>query len=128
MNTEKMFEQATRTKLRFPFRGLISVEDLWDLSVQNLDSVFMTLNSQAKQAKEESLLAEKKKEDEVLELQIEIVKHIVSVKQAEAVAKLQAKENREKKQKLYAILAAKEEESLQNMSKEDIQKMIDALE
>lgn len=55
---KNMFEIATRTKMRFPFKGMISVEDLWDLSVQNLDKVFKTLNSQRKEAQEESLLHE----------------------------------------------------------------------
>ncbi|MBU5333561.1 hypothetical protein KQI61_15280 [Anaerocolumna aminovalerica] len=127
MSIENKFEVATRTKMRFPFKGQISVEDLWDLSVQNLDSIFKVLNSQVKQVKEESLLNTKTKEDEVLELQIEIVKYIVQVKLEEDAAKLKAKENREKKQKLYSILAAKQEADLQNKSAEEIQKMIDEL-
>ena len=71
--SKNMFEVATRLKLRFPYRGMISVEDLWDLSVQSLDKVFKALNSQRKQAQEESLLNAKSSEDEVLDTQIEIV-------------------------------------------------------
>ena len=71
-----MFEIASRTKMRFPFKGMVSVEDLWDLSVRDLDSVFKTLNAQAKKVQEESLLATKTKEDETLAIQIEIVKQI----------------------------------------------------
>lgn len=127
MSKENMFEVAVRNKVRFPFRGQITVEDLFDLSVQNLDSVFKTLNSQVKQAKEESLLNTKTKEDETLELQIEIVKYIVGLKLEEENTRLKAKENREKKQKLYSILAAKQEADLQNKSAEEIQKMIDEL-
>lgn len=127
MSKENMFEVAVKSKLRFPFRGQITVEDLFDLSVQNLDSVFKTLNSQVKQAKEESLLNTKTKEDETLELQIEIVKYIVGLKLEEENTRLKAKENREKKQKLYSILAAKQEADLQNKSSEEIQKMIDEL-
>jgi polyphosphate kinase 2 (PPK2 family) len=122
--SEKMFEVATRTKMRFPFKGQISVEDLWDLSVTNLDSVFKTLNAQVKQAKEESLLATKSQEDKLLEMQIEIVKYIVKVKQEEEIARLQAKELKEKKQKIMAVLSAKEDQALQNMSVEELKSML----
>ena len=100
MKNENMFEVATRTKMRFQFKGSLSVEDLWDLSVQDLDSVFKMLNSQLKQVKEESLLNAKTKEDEVLDTKIEIVKYIVAVKLEEDALRLQAKEKRMKKQKL----------------------------
>lgn len=48
------------------FKGMISSEDLWDLSVENLDNVFKTLNSEMKKTKEESLLSTKSKDDELL--------------------------------------------------------------
>lgn len=122
-----MFEFATRTKMRFPFKGMISVEDLWDLSVKELDSIFKTLNAQVKKSQEESLLATKTKEDEVLAAQIEIVKHIVNIKLTEAEAAKQSRELKEKKQKIMEIIAAKQDESLHNMSVEDLQKMLDQL-
>jgi len=83
MAVENIFEYATRNKVRFSFRGLISVEDLWDLSLTNLDSIYKELNKQSKQSEEESLLNIKTQEDELLNVQIDIVKHIVSVKLAE---------------------------------------------
>jgi hypothetical protein len=126
--SEKMFEVATRSKMRFPFRGLVSVEDLWDLSVENLDSVFKTLNSLVKQAKEESLLNTKTKEDEAIDMQIEIVKYIVQIKLEEANIKLQAKAKKEQKQKLMSILSEKQESELRGKSAEEIQKMLEELE
>ena len=98
--SKNMFEIATRTKMRFPFKGLISVEDLWDLNVQNLDKIFKTLNSQRKEAQEESLLNAKSSEDEVLDTQIAIVKYIVGVKLEEKAAREKALENKEKRQKI----------------------------
>ena len=41
-----IFEVATRNKYRFPYRGQISVEDMWDLPVTELDKIFKTLNKQ----------------------------------------------------------------------------------
>lgn len=125
---KNMFEVATREKMRFPFKGMISAEDLWDLSVQNLDKVFKTLNSQRKEAQEESLLNVKSSEDEVLDTQIEIVKYIVGVKLEEQAARAKAAENREKKQKIMALMAKKDDEAMENMSKEELQKLLDELE
>ena len=124
---EKMFEIATRTKMRFPFRGMVSVEDLWDLSVKDLDSIFKTLNAQVKKSQEESLLVTKTKEDETLSVQIEIVKHIVKTKLDEAETAKQSKELKEKKQKIMEIMAAKQDESLHNASLEELQAMLDNL-
>jgi len=100
MKNEKMFEIAVRSKLRFPFRGLISVEDLWDLNVENLDAVFKELNSQIKRVQEESLLKTKSKQDEELELKINIVKYIVSVKLEETDLRVKAMEKREQTNKM----------------------------
>lgn len=122
-----MFEIATRTKMRFPFKGLVSVEDLWDLSVRDLDGIFKTLNAQVKKSQEESLLATKTKEDETLAIQIEIVKHIVKTKLDEAETAKQSKELKEKKQKIMEMIAEKKDEALRNASVEELQAMLDNL-
>ena len=127
MNNEKMFEIATRNKMRFPFKGLISVEDLWDLSVVNLDSVFKALNSQIKNIKEESLLDIKTEEDETLTTMIEIVKYIVGIKLDEEKARKEAKAKKEQKQKIMEIMSTKKDEALQNMSLDELQKMLNEL-
>lgn len=107
---ENMFEYATRNKVRFPFKGQISVEDLWDLRTDDLDTVFKTLNRQVKQSKEESLLTTKTAEDTALDIQIAIVKHIFDIKMQEANARLLDKERKAQKQKIMAILANKQEQ------------------
>lgn len=119
-----MFEIAARNKFRFPFKGMVSTEDLWDLSVENLDNVFKTLNSEMKKTKEESLLSTKSKADEMLELKIEIVKHIVTVKQEEKEAREKKFLDRERNQKIMSIIAAKQDEQLHNMSVEELQKLL----
>ena len=128
MTVENIFEYATRNKVRFPFKGMISVEDLWDLSLTNLDSIYKVLNKQVKQADEESLLNVKTQSDELLEVQIAIVKHIVSVKLAEQEAREKASAKKAQKQKIMAIMARKQDEALENSSMEDLQKMLDELD
>jgi hypothetical protein len=127
MTIEKMFEVATRSKMRFPFKGLISIEDLWDLSVQNLDLIFKNLNSELKQVQEESLLNTKTKEDKELDMKIEIVKYIVNIKLEEDNLRLKAKAQKEQKQKIMEILSAKQDESLQNKSIDELKAMLEEL-
>lgn len=107
MTIKNIFEYATRNKVRFPFKGMISVEDLWDLSLPNLDSIYKTLNKQVKQSEEESLLDTKTDVDTELEVQIDIVKYIVLVKLAEQETREKARTKRERKQKIMSIIAAK---------------------
>jgi len=127
VNNVNIFEVATRNGLRFQFKGMISVEDLWNLSPRDLDSIYKTLNSQLKQVNEESLLQVKTQQDQELDTKIEIVKYIFQVKQEEENLRLKAKEQKEKKQKIMEILANKQDESLQNKSVEELQAMLNEL-
>lgn len=124
---EKKFEFAVRNKLRFPFKGMISVEDLWDLGAESLDTVYKTLNKQKKQSDEESLLETKTSEDVVLDVQIAIVKYIFENKVAEINARKVERERKEQKQKIMAILANKEEQELQGKSVDELRKMLEEM-
>lgn len=127
MREMNIFEYATRNAVRFPYKGSQSVEELWRLSLNELDSIYKTLNKQVKQSEEESLLSTKASVDTELEVQIAIVKHIVSVKLAEKEASEKAHTKREQKQKIMSIIATKENEALQNSSIDDLRKMLDEL-
>jgi hypothetical protein len=125
---EKMFEVAVRNKFRFPYKGQVSAEDLWDMSVRDLDLVFKSLNSELKTVKEESLLEVKSQQDQELETKIEIVKYVVKVKLEEKAAEVKTKENKEKKQKILEIINQKQDAGLQNMSIEELQGILNGLE
>ena len=127
MKTNNIFEVAVRNKFRFPFKGVISVEDLWDLSVQQLDGIFKTLKSQEKKAQEESLLDTRTPEDEALKTKIDIIRYIVTVKLDEAKQAEHAKENRDQKQKILGILAEKQDADLRSKTPEELQAMLNQL-
>lgn len=122
-----MFEQAARLKIRFQFKGLLSVEDLWDLSVQDLDAIFKRLNAEAKISQEASLLEQRTADDEILDLTISIVKHIVATKLTEQESREQAVAQIARKQKLLAILEQKQDEELYGMSQDEIQNLINEM-
>lgn len=128
MSELNLFEVATRNNYQFPFRGMINVIDLWDLSLTSLDSIFKTLNAESKKSQEESLLVTKSKEDEEISNKIEIVKHVVSVKLAEKKAREDAKKNAEKRQRLLEIKAKRQDAALENMSDEELDKALAELE
>ena len=125
MTNTNIFEVATKQAFRFPFKGIISTEDLWQLPLTSLDSVFKSLNSELKQVQEESMLNTKSAHDKKLDRKIAIVKYIVGVKLEEADAKSKEKSNSEQKQKIMEILKSKQDESLQNMSEEELKAMLE---
>lgn len=122
-----LFEKASRLKLRFEHKGLCSVEDLWDLPLESLNSIFKQLNRQVKDSKEEDLLEKKTKEDEALELQLEVVRHVVAVRLAEQKAREQEAEKTVKKQRILGIIAEKQDASLRDLPIEELSKMVNDL-
>lgn len=127
MSNEELFIKATREKMRFPYKGQATVEDLWDLSMTELDKIYKTLNAEKKEAQEDSLLDTKSEEDEELTVQIGIVRYVFNVKQEEKKAAETARERKEQKQKIMAILASKQDEALHGKSIEELEKMLDEL-
>lgn len=126
-NIANIFELASNMKFRFPYKGLISTEDLWDLNLDQLDMVYRALNKDVKKSQEESLLSKNTFEDKILSAKIEIVKHIFNYKLEMAEKQEQAQINAEKRRKILDILAQKQDASLQNMSEDELRKMLENL-
>ena len=118
------FEVAVRKKYRFPYKGNITVEELWDLKPAELDVVYKTLNAQKKVSEEESLLATHNPEETDLLNKIDIVKYIYSMKTAEIHAKMVEKENKEKKQRIMQIITEKKDAELHDMTVEQLEAMM----
>jgi len=127
MDERNIFEYAAKNKLRFPFRGSITTEDLYDLSPANLDSIYKTLSREAKKNEEESLLADKTADDVQLGVKIEIVKHIVAEKLAAIDRAKKAAATKLQAEKIRAIIAKKQDAALEEMSPDELQKMLDEL-
>ena len=123
-----LFEQATREKLRFSYRGSVSVEDLWDLPVEELDKIYKSLNSELKKVEEDSLLGTKSAKDKSLELKVNIIKYIVETKLEEKEKRAKKAELARRKQKILEIMESKKEEQLKDKSLDELEEMIESLE
>lgn len=124
---KNLFEIATRNRYRFNYKGVMTVEDLWSLRVEDLDAIFKALNRQKKTADEDSLLATKSAEDQDLANKIDIVRYIVSVKLAEAAERVSAAEKKAQRDKIMEIVAKKKDKALEDMGIEDLMKKLEEL-
>jgi len=129
---KNIFETASRTKLRFQTsKGLITAEDLWDLPLLStkkdscLDDVARGLYKKLREDTDMiSFVRERASEDSEDMLRFEIVKRVIEVKMAEEKQAELVALSRAKKQRILAIMAEKEDESLKGASMEELKKML----
>lgn len=119
-----LFKIATKKKYRFSYKGQVTVEDLWDLSVEELDKIYKNLKSLQKNASEESLLQTVTKEDKELNNKIEIIKTIVTDKLAAKDRAMKAASQRAQNQRILEIMADKQDAALKEKSIEELQNML----
>lgn len=128
MELNNIFEIAARNKYRYNYKGQISTEDLWDLGLVELDSIFKGLKALEKQSQEESLLGVRDKKDVEVETKIAIIRRVVEVKQQEALDRKAAHQRSEQKEKIMAILAEKQDAALHDKSEDELLAMLAAME
>ena len=125
-----MWIEALSKKLRFEYKGLISIEDLFDLSLNDLDGIYRKLKKELdeyRQYSADSLMDNDDEKDETaqeLQLKIDIVtavfNHIKS-EQEELQRKI-ALQNQ--KDKILGLIADKENEELSNKSISELKEIL----
>lgn len=130
-NNFVLFEMAAQFKFRYPYKGMIATEDLYDLTPSQLDIVYKNLNKELKAIDGDSLIAGRSADEGVkaneLKNKIEIVKFIFNGKQQAAELTRIAAENAAKKQRILEVLAKKQDDAMQNMSEDELMKMLNEL-
>jgi len=116
------YKELTRLKTRFTTsKGSLSVEQLWDLSVTELDSLAVSLEEQYKNSKGKSFLDKKTTKDKTLKLQFDVVLDILNTKVDEAEALRDAKEIKEHNEKINSLIKQKMDGKLAEMSIEELE-------
>ena len=123
-----IFERASKCKLRFESEmiGEITTEQLWDLPLTaprqhnvDLDKLARGVHNELKAIEDGSFVDIKPHPRKgILELKLDILKHIIAAKIADRAAAEKAAENAERKRRLLHALADKQDAELQGMTKE----------
>lgn len=135
MSEINIFEYATRHRLRFTStRGELTVEQLWAVPLRsndgfNLDAIAKAAYKALKEVTEESFVETKQKPiQKLLEIRLEVVKHIINVQlEEERLAKKRA-ENKKTREKMLEILAEKQDGKLSKLSEQELRRRIAELE
>jgi len=122
------FKLASQQKLRFATnKGVLSVEQLWDLTQTDLSNLCKSIKKTLKQNDNDddlSFLIDTSVVDVENQLRFDIAKDVYLTKKKENEEKRDAIEAKEQKQKILSIIAKKKDESLENKSVEELEALL----
>ncbi len=122
------FKLASQQKLRFNTdKGLLSVEQLWDLNQTQLSNLIKSVKKVLKQNDNDddlSFLISAKTVDVENQLRFDIAKDIYLTKKAENEALRSAADRKEYEQKILSLIAEKKDESLKGKSIEELEALL----
>lgn len=119
-----IFKYAVKNKMRFSYKGVCTVEDLYDIPLSGLDKMYGELKKQQKNFGEDSLLNKKSSEEKEIGIKIEIIESIVTDRLADIDKAKKAQQTRERNRRIAQIIADKEDAALNDMSLEDLKAML----
>lgn len=120
-----MYKEALQKKLRFKTnKGMISTEDLFDLSLQNLDTLARMLDKKISEAPKKSFIEELPAEENDDELRFSIVKDVINIKLKARKDNIDKAQINARNKRIAEIIAKKEDEALENKSIEELRAMI----
>lgn len=130
-NQSNTFLAATKCKLRFALRGQLSTEDLWDLSLKDLDTLAVAADAAVTQSGGKTFLANPDRRitaDRAEQtLRLEVLKAVIETKQAENADKVAKTALRARREFLEGLLQKKQIDQLEGLSVEEIQAQLAAL-
>ncbi len=133
--TNDKFAAAATIKLRYPSsKGLLTVEDLFDLPLTttrangvSLDTIAKAAHKLVKEAEEISFVDESTPRSTGDELALDIVKDIIAVKKSQNAQMLDRKVKAEKKKQILALIADKQNDELAGKPLAELLAMVEAL-
>lgn len=120
-----MYKEALQKKLRFKTnKGMITTEDLFDLSLQNLNTLAIMLDKKISEAPKKSFIEELPVEENDDELRFSIVKDVINIKLKARKDNINRAQIDARNKRIAELIAKKEDEALENKSIEELRTMI----
>ena len=122
-----MFKQASKLKLRFQTnRGVLSVEQLWELSQTDLANAIKAVKKVLKTNDDDELsfLISTTVVDVENQLRFDVLKDVYLSKKKEAEESRDAAAAKAHNQKILALIAEKQEEGLKGKSIEELEALL----
>jgi hypothetical protein len=106
------WQLVTRGKHRFQTdKGMLSVEQLWDLPLADLDRLAVQLEHDSKKHTK-TFLKVKTQEDKITKAMFDVVLDVLNTKVEEQEAAEEARANKEHNEKIFRLIEEKEDEHL----------------
>jgi CxxC motif-containing protein len=124
-----IFIVASRQKFRYETtRGVLCVEDLWDLSLAQLDSVAKAVNKEIKEAEGEQYFVKPATTASTeVKAKFDIVLYVIKVKMEERDAAAAKAEKEATKQKIMALIDKKKDEALAGKTADELMAMLNSM-
>lgn len=120
-----MYKKASKLGLRFKSgRGLVNVEDLWVLSLTDLDKMAITIDTFLEAGKKKSFISQKAKEATSEVLRLEILKDVISTRLEEKAIKKLASEKKAQYSRIKELIAQKEDAALGEKSADELKTLL----
>lgn len=125
---ENILIEALKNKYRFEYKGLINVEDLFDINLEGLDQIYRDLKKVENDLQSDSLLdANENPLKKETENKINIVKNIFEIKVEEIEQAKIALAKKAQREKILAIIENKQDQELSEKSIKELRKIYDSL-
>lgn len=124
-----LFKLATKQKLTYKTnKGFVTTEQLWDMSIDELDQLAISLEIEHKQSGKKSFIYKTAPKDKIAKLRFEVVLDVLNTLNEEREAAQEALRIKRENEKIYSMVAEIEEdelkEKLKKMSPAERQRML----
>ena len=120
-----MYKRASKIKLRFlTSRGPLTVEQLWDLPLSELDTLAISLQEGYKKSGKKSFLETKSKKDRELKLAFDIVLDVLNTKVELSTVAAKTAETKAHNQKILGKIADARDKDLAGKTVEELTVML----